>query len=141
MLRIVIKCLQQRFIAPIYYRMFDVYQHRKASRTNQGSSKQADCRTEVSGNSCESPRGRKKSKSYGRGTLYFIQGFLQSRGKDSQSKQEIKVSRKELTLLFFLGFFISYTVFYYLDGGLLASNYCLVHGETEECFRLMELAK
>lgn len=47
----------------------------------------------------------------------------------------------EIVLIAILLFFISSAISGYLDGGLYASLYCIEHGETEECFRRLELAK
>jgi len=47
----------------------------------------------------------------------------------------------ELLLLALLCFFVSASIFYEIDGGLKASNYCLKYGETPECYEIMEKAK
>lgn len=138
----VIKYLAQRFIAPAYNTIAEyVTKHRQASRTNQGCCCKADSRNQDGRHKDSSVGCCEKSEGIRRRPLYSCKEFLQSRRKETKSRQKLEVSRFELVLLFFLGYLISYTYFYYYDGGLLASLYCAENGETEECYRLMELAK
>jgi hypothetical protein len=45
----------------------------------------------------------------------------------------------EILLIAILLFFVSSAIFGYLDGGLHASLYCANYGETEECYRRLDL--
>lgn len=46
----------------------------------------------------------------------------------------------EVLCIAMLGFFVSSSIFYEIDGGLKASLYCAGHGETEECFNQLRVA-